>query len=144
MKAILFGIVLGLTCIFLLNQSALGQPITKFVPFVTLAESNSGYIIKSDQAPITKVKDFTVNLSESIAMDTGEKKPSEKKSDDKKTSDKKTDKKKVEKKIIKKPILKKDPKDIKKESKDTKKSKDVKKPKLVKPKTVIPKPTKSK
>ncbi len=123
MNAIIFASVFGLVMVFLSSQPAFAESIIQFVPFVTLADNNAGYLIKNDQAPITKVKSITIKLFESMTLDSGDKKS------DKNTikKDVKKDAKKDTKKDIKKKVTKKvEPK--KKTLKEVKKSK-------------IPKPT---
>ncbi|MGQ0605415.1 MAG: hypothetical protein ACT4OD_00465 [Candidatus Nitrosotenuis sp.] len=107
MNAIIFASILGLACVFLMNQSAFAESIMSFVPLVTLVDDNAGYLINNDQATIKKVKSFSIKLLESMTLDSGDKK-----SDDKKKDAKKKDTKKKETKK----------KDVKKKNKEIKKS----------------------
>ena len=74
MNAIIFASVLGVTLAFLAIQPAFAESIIPFMPFVILADDNAGYMIKNDQAPITKIKSITIKLFESMTLDSGDKK----------------------------------------------------------------------
>lgn len=124
MNAIIFASVLGLVVVFLSSQPAFAESIIPFVPFVTLADNNAGYVIKNDQAPITKVKSITIKLFESMTLDSGDKKSDKNMAKKDANKDAKKDvKKDTKKKVTKKVDSKKKVETKKKTLKEVKKSK---------------------
>jgi hypothetical protein len=60
----------------LIGQAASGFVMMPNTALVILSGCDSGYLVKDcgNEATITKVKDYSVNLKESIKMDSGDKK----------------------------------------------------------------------
>lgn len=75
MKTI-FASAAVVVCVCLVSQAASGFVMMPNTSLVVLSGCDSGYLVKDcgDKSTITRVKDYSVNLKESIKMDSGDKK----------------------------------------------------------------------
>jgi hypothetical protein len=89
LKAILAGMA-AIACVCLVSQAASGFVMVPSTAFVTLSSCDSGYLVKDCQnkATITRVKSYSVNLKESLEMDSGDKKQDAKTKEKKPTAKK--------------------------------------------------------
>jgi outer membrane biosynthesis protein TonB len=95
---LLVGIVASLACVFMLGQNAFGfEQKTSFSKFslVTLAGCTTHYLVENcdtSQNTIKRVKSTTINLTETLSVDTKDKKPKDAKQTKEKKSEKTTEK----------------------------------------------------
>lgn len=75
----------AIVCVCLVSQAASGSVMVPSTSFVVLSGCDSGYLVKDCQskATITRVKSYSVNLKESLEMDSGDKKPDTKTKEEK-------------------------------------------------------------
>ncbi|MFY9301652.1 MAG: hypothetical protein WAO91_10750 [Candidatus Nitrosotenuis sp.] len=75
MKSILAGMA-AIVSVCLVSQSASGFVMVPSTSFVALSGCDSGYLVKDckSKATITRVKSYSVNLKESLEIDSGDKK----------------------------------------------------------------------
>ncbi len=80
MKAILASIAV-VVCTCLIGQAASGFVMMPNTALVILSGCDSGYLVKDckSKATITKIKDYSVNLKESLKMDSDDKKDAKEK-----------------------------------------------------------------
>lgn len=99
MKTVLASMA-TIVCVCLVSQAASGFVMMPSTSFVVLSGCDSGYLVKDCQgkSTIARVKSYSVNLKESLEINSGDKKP------DTKTKEKKAETKTKEKK----PTVKKD------------------------------------